>query len=130
MIYEQQKQVSTQLYHVEQKVRELKHETTQLIYRKNPDLTSQDVEQILTRFDTKDSINETLKTAQVKHESVLLAKSLGQKLAIDIQSREDAKTKLFSNIGMMEQDDMNIGMKRSGPSDMYSTEPHVYRAGI
>lgn len=76
--------MSTQLYHVEQKVRELKHETTQLIYRKNPDLTSQDVEQILTRFDTKDSINETLKTAQVKHESVLLAKTLGQKLAIDI----------------------------------------------
>lgn len=76
MILEQQKAVGAQLSHVDQKVRELKRQMTDLMLRKNPDLSQQDLEKVFKRFDNS-VVEGTLKAAQDKHESVGLASVLG-----------------------------------------------------
>lgn len=127
MIYQQQKAVSAQLFHVDQRVRQLKNETSLLIQRKNPDLAREDVDKIFNRYSNA-VVDQTLKTAQDKQSGAKLASVLGQKLAIGIKQRAEREEELKKKLTIAQElcgaDDEwgAIGTKRRAPVGLYSEE--------
>ena len=65
-IYDQQKLISAELYKIDQKVRDLKRETTTLLLKKNPGMTVDEVEKIFQRNENRE-VGKTLEAANDKY---------------------------------------------------------------
>ena len=89
-IYDQQKLISADLYKLDQKVRDLKRETTSLLLRKNPGMTMDEVDQIFERYENR-QVGKTLEAANDKFQSIQLAEQLGKKIQLGIKEREVTK---------------------------------------
>jgi hypothetical protein len=69
MIYDQQKAVGLQLHHIDEKVRDLRKQFTNILYQTNPGITQDEIDKIFKRFDNYE-ITKAIKDMQQKHESV------------------------------------------------------------
>jgi len=57
--------ISADLYKLDQKVRDLKRDTTSLLLRKNPGMTMDEVDQIFERYENR-QVGKTLEAANDK----------------------------------------------------------------
>lgn len=69
MIYEQQKAVGLQLKQIDEKVNETKREFIDVLYKRNPMTTQEDIDAIFKRFDNFE-VKKALKDVRDKHETI------------------------------------------------------------
>ncbi len=80
-LYDQSKVISVDLKHLDKKVRDLKHQMTHLLLKRNPDMRPDEIDKIFSRYDNKE-VSTTLDKAKEKCQTAELSQLLGQKIGI------------------------------------------------